>query len=338
MGCRAVSTIAAFLLVTLASPLSGQDGCGPVGERAISTCVRGVEGPTIVLAAGAGQDSRTWEPLLDELSALGRVVTFDRPGLGRSPPVAGARTPTVIAREIRALVAALDLPGPIVFVGHSMGGIHALRYADEYPEAVAGVVLLDAPPAGFENERMALLSVEEQERRRALLEEGRSRAPEVVGRERDGAAAERWVFERFPATKPLVVVVADSQDFGALGSGDAHRALWMRLSERWLDLSDRSRLVVAAGSGHMIHRERPGLVLDAIRSVVGHLPDGIVSVSPTPVRRDGRRASGRGGRHGSEARRRSGSHHRRRRGRGGVGRGPTLARGHRCPGRGSRRE
>jgi pimeloyl-ACP methyl ester carboxylesterase len=129
-----------------------------------------------------------------------------------------------------------------------MGGIHALRYADQYPETVAGVVLLDTPPAGFERQRMALLSAEEQGRRRAALEEGRSRAPGIVGRERDGASAERWSFERFPATRPLV--------------------------EQWLDLSDRGQLVIATGSGHMIHQERPGLVLDVIRMLVAHATQG----------------------------------------------------------------
>lgn len=258
----------AALVGLLANPLLGQGRCGPVGEQMIHACLRGGEGPTIVLAAGAGQDSRTWDPLVEELAAVGRVLSFDRPGLGRSPTVVGPRTPTAIAHEIRAVLTALDLSGRMVLIGHSMGGIHALRYADLYPETVAGVVLLDAPPAGFERERMALLSAEEQGRRRAALEEGRSRAPEVVGRERDGASAERWSFERFPATRPLVVVVADSQYFGELGSEEAHRALWMRLSEQWLNLSDHSQLVIATGSGHMIHQERPGLVLDVIRRLV----------------------------------------------------------------------
>ncbi len=271
---RAVVLIGAALVGLLANPLLGQARCGPVGEQMIFACLRGVGGPTIVLAAGAGQDSRTWEPLLEELATVGRVVSFDRPGLGQSPGASGPRTPTAIAHEIRAVLTALDLSEPVVLVGHSMGGIHALRYADLYPETVAGVVLLDAPPPGFELERMALLSAEEQRRRRAALEEGRSRAPEVVGRERDGASAELWSFEGFPATRPLVVVVADSQYFGELGSEEAHRTLWMRLSEQWLSLSDRSEFMVATGSGHMIHRERPGLVLDVIRRLVAEAAQG----------------------------------------------------------------
>ena len=149
-----------------------------------------------------------------------------------------------------------------------MGGVHVLRYADLFPESVAGVVLLDTPPPGFEAERMKLLSPRERERRREALAEGRARAREVIGRERDGAASESWAFERFPAARPLFVVVADGQDFGGVGSREAHRELWVRLSERWLSLSTRGELVVATGSGHMIHHDRPRLVLDLIQRLV----------------------------------------------------------------------
>lgn len=260
--------IGAAWLVACASLAYGQERCGPVGESSIHACLYGGGGPTIVLAAGAGQDSRTWDPLIEELIGIGRVVSFDRPGFGRSPKAEGPRTPTAIAHEIRDLLTFLGVSGPTVLVGHSMGGVHVLRYADLFPESVAGVVLLDTPPPDFERERMSLLSPEERERRLAALVEGRSRAPDVVGRERDGAASEPWEFDRFPATKPLFVVIADSQNFGELGSQEAHRELWSRLSERWLDLSSRSELVVATGSGHMIHREHPQLVLDLIRRLV----------------------------------------------------------------------
>jgi pimeloyl-ACP methyl ester carboxylesterase len=38
---------------------------------------------------------------------------------------------------------------PYVLVRHSLGATHALLYASEHPNLVAGVVLLDPPPVGF---------------------------------------------------------------------------------------------------------------------------------------------------------------------------------------------
>jgi pimeloyl-ACP methyl ester carboxylesterase len=196
------------------------------------------------------------------------VVTFDRPGFGLSPDADGPRTPTAIAHELREVLSELGVSGPVVLVGHSMGGVHALRYADLYPEDVAGVVLLDTPPPGFEEERLELLTAREREERRRALAAGRSSAPPMVGRERDGAAAEPWVFDHYPEERPLLVVVADDQNFGDLGSAAAHRDLWMRRSSRWLSLSSNSELVVARGSGHMVHHDRSQFVLDLILRLI----------------------------------------------------------------------
>lgn len=256
------------VLIATAGDAAGQARCDGVGPIRIYACVYAGEGPTLVLAAGAGQDSRTWAPLVAPLNARSRVVTFDRPGLGQSPNVEGARTPTAIARELREVLSHLGVSGPLLLVGHSMGGVHVLRYADLYPEDVAGVVLLDTPPPGFEEERLAFLTAEEREQRRRALAAGRSLAPSAVGRERDGAAAESWVFGHYPEQRPLFVVVADHQDFGDLGSADAHRRLWMQRSSHWMSLSQNAELVIAQGSGHMVHHDRTQLVVDVIARLI----------------------------------------------------------------------
>ena len=237
-----------------------QEACRlvPMETGAVHACVSG-EGPaTVVLAAGAGQTSRTWNALVPDLASSARVVTFDRPGLGLSPPGRSPRTPTQIARELNTVVQALDVTGPLVLVGHSMGGLHVLRFAALYPEQVAGVVIIDTPPPGFEQRRLALLTPAEREERRRLLERGLDNTPDVARLEREGAQEHsEWDLSAFPSTCPLTVVVADSQEFGNLGSQSAHRRLWTEGSREWLGLSTDSRLTIAEGSSHMVHHDRP---------------------------------------------------------------------------------
>jgi pimeloyl-ACP methyl ester carboxylesterase len=43
---------------------------------------------------------------------------------------------------------------------------------------------------------------------------------------------------------------------------------WRELQGDLAALSSRGRVVVAEGAGHMIHHERPDVVLEAIREVV----------------------------------------------------------------------
>ncbi len=253
-------------------PTWAQSECRPVGEQRIYTCVHPGRGPVIVLAAGAGQDSRTWADLVGELRGIGTVVTFDRPGLGRSPTAAGPRTPTAIARELRAVLEDLDLQDPAVLVGHSMGGVHLLRYVDLFSGSVAALVLIDTPPSTFETERLKLLTEAERQARERALAEGRARGPPIIGRERDGAASEAWTFSALPGGVPLTVIVGDEQDFGESGSEARHRNLWRELSEEWLALATDSELLIAEGSGHMVHIDRPDLVLAAVRRIIARGP------------------------------------------------------------------
>ncbi|MEM7281101.1 MAG: alpha/beta hydrolase [Pseudomonadota bacterium] len=258
------------------SPCAGQSrieesGCRDVRvlESTIHACLSGTGRVTVVLAAGAGLTNRTWAAVVQALRRDARVLSFDRPGLGQSPPGPLPRTPTQIAHELRALVIAMDIRGPLILVGHSMGGVHVLRYASLHPAQVQAIITLDTPPPGFEEARLKLLTKEERIERRRIRGDGLNSAPEVARHEREGSELPgEWQFLDFPRQLPLTVVVADSQNFGDLGSTEEHRQLWISESRRWLALSDQSSLVIAKESGHMIHRDQSDLVIDLIERVL----------------------------------------------------------------------
>lgn len=253
----------------VSSEVRAQATCSlvPVDGGEVHACVAGA-GATVVLASGAGQHSGSWSGIRERLAESRRVVTFDRPGLGRSPAAEGPRSPTRIAAELTQVLDALGVDEPVVLVGHSMGGVHVLRFAAMHPGRVRHVVTIDTPPPGFENDRMRLLSPQEQTERRRLLEEGATRASPVVRREREGAAApEEWSFPTFDRAVPITVIVADAQNFGTQGSAEAHRSLWIEGQDQWLALSDHSERIIASGRGHMIHVEDPDLVLRTILGI-----------------------------------------------------------------------
>lgn len=121
-------SIAAAFFWLCVSPCAGQSpveepGCRDVQNAHVSlyACLSGTGPVTVVLAAGAGLTHRTWAPVVQALRHEARVLTFDRPGLGQSPPGPLPRTPTQIAHELRALLVALEIHGPLILVGHSMG-------------------------------------------------------------------------------------------------------------------------------------------------------------------------------------------------------------------------
>ncbi len=107
--------------------------------------------PTLVIEAGGGCASPIYARLQQALSAKYPVISYDRAGMGWSEaddaPFDGRRN----AQRLHALLAAAGVSGPIVLIGHSLGGLLNRIYTGLYPEQVAGVVMLDAShPEQFE--------------------------------------------------------------------------------------------------------------------------------------------------------------------------------------------
>ena len=105
----------------------------------------GTGGPTVVLFNGLGEFSASWARITDRVSATTRVCAYDRAGQGWSDDVASS--PGRRRRPPRTCTPCWPRPastGPYVLVGHSIGGPYAMTYAAQYPEQVAGMVLLDS--------------------------------------------------------------------------------------------------------------------------------------------------------------------------------------------------
>lgn len=97
--------------------------------------------PAFVLLHGLTFDRRMWEPAMAALPPRHRMIAFDLPGHGGSPPVA-ARGLAPVVDAVHRAVAAAGIEAPIV-VGHSIGGPIASIYASANP--AAGVVSIEAP-------------------------------------------------------------------------------------------------------------------------------------------------------------------------------------------------
>ena len=101
--------------------------------------------PTIVLEHGAFGCAADWAVVQDRLAAKGLAsLAYDRAGLGHSEPGPKPRDGHAIVSDLAALLREIDEDGPVVLVGHSMGGLMVRLYALTHPKQVLGVVLVDA--------------------------------------------------------------------------------------------------------------------------------------------------------------------------------------------------
>jgi len=107
-------------------------------------------GRTAVLLHGKNFSGAYWEPTIRLLAAQGfRVVVPDQVGFGKSTkPTAFQFSFQVLADTTRALLDSLGI-GRVVLVGHSMGGMLAIRFTLMFPERIEKLVLVN--PIGLED-------------------------------------------------------------------------------------------------------------------------------------------------------------------------------------------
>jgi len=99
--------------------------------------------PTVILDTGLGVPAVGWKFVQPEVGKFARVCSYDRAGYGWSTAGPLPRTSGEIAKELHALLAASGEKGPYVLVAHSFGGFNVRLFTKEYPELVAGLVLVD---------------------------------------------------------------------------------------------------------------------------------------------------------------------------------------------------
>ncbi|WCD84117.1 hypothetical protein KPP03845_100437 [Streptomyces xanthophaeus] len=127
-----------------ARPAPPAGGFQEIEGRRIFVHRSGSGGPAVVFLPGASAVGLDYFGVQQEVSRFTTAVVYDRGGTGYSDPVPLPRTATAVATELRELLRAEGVAAPFVLVPHSLGGFYAHRFAQLYPQDVAGLVWLDA--------------------------------------------------------------------------------------------------------------------------------------------------------------------------------------------------
>lgn len=116
---------------------------------------------TVIFAHGYALNLDCWHFQRKALRGTGKLVFYDQRSHGRS-----GRSPRKsvsidqLGRDLYGIVSEFAQTGPVVLIGHSMGGMSIMALADQHPELfgdrIVGVGLLSTSAGGLDREAIAL--------------------------------------------------------------------------------------------------------------------------------------------------------------------------------------
>ena len=281
-----------------------------VNGRTMRLLCMGSGSPSLVLDSGLGGDGLGWSGVQPVLAKTTRVCSYDRAGYGWSDPGPAPRDAEQIAGELHGLLQAAHIDGPLVLMGHSLGGIYMRAYASRYPEHVAGLVFVDSStpwqdrnPAFTAEMARSLPSSATTLRNEVAYALGIPRWRGTCTRDFAGVdartarlaaesachvsfatiAGEGANFDRSGTETihsgpygalPVLILSQDPAKTAGTSAADLGKA-WNQMQEDLKKLSTRSRRVIARGSGHGVHIDRPDLIEQVVPGFIREVRSGV---------------------------------------------------------------
>lgn len=255
-------------------------------------------GPVVILDAGLGGFALEWVYVQQALATTVRVCSYDRAGYGWSEAGAAPRLSSQLAEELLELLENSGVEPPYVLVGHSFGGYVVRYFTGLVPYQVAGMVLVESshpeqierlPDVHIRREHQIptlyrpVVTRVNQRVMRQLLEKYPEHMHGTVAmlmssrRALHASRQESAVFALsaaevtqipLPQDMPLVVVSRGLQEWESTPLGTAREHSWRKMQAELVNLTRRSRQIIANYSGHQVHLDQPEVVVAAVCRVL----------------------------------------------------------------------
>lgn len=234
----------------------------------VTTHDPGGDAPTVVLVHGSLDRSAAFARVQRHLEDL-RVLRYDRRGYGRSLALGPASSFEVQVDDLQCVVG----DRPSVIVGHSLGGVIALAFAQRRPDVVQAVVAYESPmswrswwPAATAGSvavsagKHAADAEDAAERfmRRMIGDERWERLPERTRHQRRAEGPALLAELRslrdpaHPPFEPAQVLVPVIAAHGTTSAAHHRRTVEVLAAE-----APYAELVVVDGAGHGVHLTHP---------------------------------------------------------------------------------
>jgi pimeloyl-ACP methyl ester carboxylesterase len=211
-------------------------------------------------------DHETWQLVQDSMSKSNLTVSYDRARLGKTAYVGQKKDLITIADELHQLIMALNLPKPVILVGHSMGCQVIRQYASVHPKDVKAIVFVDP---GYNPDKLkavisdSLWLVRDKKLKSYLPKMNAGQQGEFDNLVSNSVIADS--IKTFPNIPTVMLTATLVTDFPASAT---EIEVKKKSHENWLRGLTQARHVIVTSTWHYIHTDAPDEVIKAIRSFI----------------------------------------------------------------------
>ena len=250
--------------------------------------------PWMLLLHGLRGHARSWDDFSGPMASHYRAISLDQRGRGDSDWAKdGDYTTEAYAQDLASFCESLGMSS-ITLVGHSMGARNAMAYTARFPDKVAKLVIVDAPPGNMPDRdriRQEMITVpEEFDSFEAVYSHVRKinpLPPEEVLRRRvqyqtrelpSGKVGWKYDIAIREGFRKSTVVPASQGQWEAwrkitcptlIVRGVETDALPNEMAKEMTDSHPNAQVVEVSRSAHMVFEDNPGGFLEAVSRWLG---------------------------------------------------------------------
>lgn len=261
---------------------------------------------TVVFLAGyypTGASSLIWSTIESEVSKHTKTISYDRSGILWSTQNSEITIESTI-EDLHQLLLKIDGNDPYILVGHSISGMVARAFTEEYPDMVNGLVLIDASHPEAQNKIPKEILGKAKNRNYywisflssigyirlvdsymypntlesdSINQISNAFFPEKIrsilkSKELKSAWAEQIRHQKSFGDLPMKIIAATGnkviQEFSSKQQGETFDTIWRELQLDMLSLSSNTELTWAENSGHYIPLEQPDLIIKTVLKIL----------------------------------------------------------------------
>jgi len=258
---------------------------------------------TVLFTVGSGTPSAytDYYYIQKEISKITRTISYDRLGYGWSEKTATERNIHNIVDELHTLLKKSGEKAPYILVGHSLSSLEVLHFAQEYPDEVKGIVLIDGGNPEFyatlsEKANIipmyilkgagkcglirtlgnlgVLLPLTDEKKRARLLPEELSKIDKSLFFKSQGDKNNIYEVKNMNENANAVI---DAGNIGNIpliiltSEQNANSKIspeWNSSQEQLKDWSTNSKQQIVKESTHYIHWDKPNIVIEEIKDLI----------------------------------------------------------------------